>query len=335
MKKFLAFSLSLGLAISLAGCFGLEDTPVTEETQPLPLWAQEESSLPLETSQEPVLTEAPAETAPPATVSQLPEDPTVTLPPELATLETEATEAPTEETEPLPTYSMEEKFDAIAPETVFATRNVNIRSQANVESDNLGKLAQGKEVTRVGTSHDGWSAVLIEDKVRYIASEYLSKEEPEPTENPNVPSEMQVDDMVYTVDDVNMREGPGFDHAILCRVPEFVELHRTGIVSSGWCRVTYKDQEGFIYVGYLAEDHPGSSDETVAEDAVDDIVYTTRELNFRSGPSTRKAIIGRIPEGAKLQRIAIADNNWAKVVYEGQTGYVSGDYVTTEVPAEG
>ena len=353
----MATILAAGMALSLAACGMTQETPVTEETLPLPLWAQdaEEGISGGETLDTiPVLTEA-AQTEETAmateeTISQrptkYPEEVEETTPP-TETQKEESKEAdaaePAETTETaeenidVSGYEMEEKFKTVEPEKVFAIKSVRIRSQGNVNSDDLGRLGEGKSVTRIGVSDDGWSAVIIEEKVRYIASEYLTSDEhPEPTENPNVPEEIEVDDMVYTVDDVNMREGPGFDRAILCRVPEFIELHRTGIVTSGWCRVTYKDKEGFINTGYLTEKHPGQSEDAMTEEEeVDDFVYTTREVNFRKGPGTKKTIIGRIAQGTKVQRVAIAENGWCKVTYEGETGYISGDYVSKDPPAEG
>ena len=354
MKKIMAAILATGMTLSMTACGLNQQTPVTEETLPLPLWAQnEEERMPGDENNDtvPALTEAVQVTETTAaveeTVSQRPEKyPTET--PETTqakdAAETEPKESDAKETTKtteaeivVSDYEMEDKFKAVKPEKVYAIKSVRIRSQGNVNSDDLGRLGEGKSVTRIGVSDDGWSAVIIKDQVLYISSDYLSTDEhPEPPENPNVPNEIEVDDMVYTVDDVNMREGPGFDRAVLCRVPEFVELHRTGIVTSGWCRVTYKDKEGFINTGYLAEKHPGQSEDAmVEEEEVDDFVYTTREVNFRKGPGTKKSIIGRIPQGAKVQRVAIADNGWCKVTYEGQTGYISGDYVSKDPPAEG
>ena len=354
MKKIMAAILAAGMTLSMTACGLGPETPVTEETLPLPLWAQNaEDRMPGadENQTVPVLTEAaevPETTvAAEETVSQRPEkypieEPETTQAGDASETESKATETKenTESTEAeiiASDYEMEEKFKAVKPEKVYAIKSVRIRSQGNVNSDDLGRLGEGKSVTRIGVSDDGWSAVIIKDQVRYISSDYLSTDEhPEPPENPNVPNEIEVDDMVYTIDDVNMREGPGFDRAILCRVPEFVELHRTGIVTSGWCRVTYKDKEGFINTGYLAEKHPGQSEDAmVEEEEADDFVYTTREVNFRKGPGTKKTIIGRIPQGTKVQRVAIAENGWCKVIYEDETGYISGDYVSKDPPAEG
>ena len=345
MKKILAMLLAAGMTLSLSACGGSEPIETQEDTLPLPLWAQDEQDR-TEASETTVQTAA-AETTE-ETISQVTEPETTEESEETAAGETAASEEETvpesrqeTEAETLPQsidpakYKMEEKFESITAETVYVKKSVNIRPQANVNCTALGRLPAGTALIRIGTSKDSWSAVIYEEKVRYVSSDYLSTDEqPEETRNPNIPSEREVDDMVYTVDDVNMREGPGFDRAILCRVPEFIELHRTGIVSSGWSKVTYQDKEGYISTGYLAEKHPGQSD-APEEEAVSDTVYTTREVNLRRGPGTEMAIIGRIPQGTELKRSAITSSGWGKVSYEGNVGYVSGDYLSTTPPAEG
>lgn len=345
MKRILAGLLVLGSLTVFTACGRTEPAQVTEDTLPLPLWAQNEEdreTVPETTAAEvdrpalPEDLEESEETIIEETVTRIPgKEPAETEVSIEVPQTTEEETAPVQTEVPISSYAMEEKFQALPEETVYAVKRVNIRAQGNVNSVALNKLQQGDEVIRVGISEDGWSAILYEDKVCYVASEYLTKDgKPEPTENPNVPQEQEVDDMVYTVDDVNMREGPGFDRAVLCRVPEYVELHRTGIVNSGWSKITYKDKVGYISTGYLAEKHPGSSGE-VEEESVSDTVYTTRELNFRKGPGTDQVVIGRIPEGTKLERTAVTATGWGKVTYEGETGYVSGDYLSKDPPADG
>lgn len=63
-------------------------------------------------------------------------------------------------------------------EKVYATSNVNIRTAPNTDSESLGMLTKYKAVQRIGIS-DEWSKVVYEDKECFIASEYLSTEEPD------------------------------------------------------------------------------------------------------------------------------------------------------------
>lgn len=58
-------------------------------------------------------------------------------------------------------------------ETVYATENVNIRTEPNTDCDIITVLKKGSSITRIGES-DGWSKVIYEGKDYYITSEYLS-----------------------------------------------------------------------------------------------------------------------------------------------------------------
>ncbi len=68
-------------------------------------------------------------------------------------------------------------------ETVYATENVNIRTEPNTDCDIIIVLQKGSSITRIGEA-DGWSKVLYEGEERYITSEYLASAPPEekPTE---------------------------------------------------------------------------------------------------------------------------------------------------------
>lgn len=49
-------------------------------------------------------------------------------------------------------------------------------------------------------------------------------------------------------------------------------------------------------------------------------------VNIRSGAGTNTDIVGRLPAGAAADLIAY-DGNWAQIVYEGVSGFVSRDYI--------
>ncbi len=74
-----------------------------------------------------------------------------------------------------------EKPDAVfteKEESVWATRDVNVRSKDSTESEIVGKLHEGNKVLRLAKGDNGWSRVVFEDEVRYIYSEYLTTAEP-------------------------------------------------------------------------------------------------------------------------------------------------------------
>lgn len=59
-------------------------------------------------------------------------------------------------------------------ETVYATEDVNIRTEPNTDCDIITVLEQGEAIVRIGETDDGWSKVTYGGKLCYINSEYLS-----------------------------------------------------------------------------------------------------------------------------------------------------------------
>ena len=55
--------------------------------------------------------------------------------------------------------------------------------------------------------------------------------------------------------------------------------------------------------------------------------YTKTSLNLRKGMGTQYSVITTMPNGAKVELIS-SSNGWAKVKYNGSTGYCSMDYLT-------
>lgn len=99
--------------------------------------------------------------------------------------ESPESQAETEETK-------EEILYTSADETVYATETVNIRKEADTGAEVVGKLRTGQSVRRTGY-HETWSQVEYEGQVCYIASDYLTTEEPQVT----LPGEAQAGTGIY------------------------------------------------------------------------------------------------------------------------------------------
>ena len=232
MKQILTALLALSVVLSLAAC-GRSKKKEPEITVP-------------------VITEAPTETTvPPTTVppTTVPETTAPTVP------ETFFVPVVTE-----PEYDLDEKFKRV-DETVYATRNVNIRTQPNVNSRSPGKLMKDESVKRIGKSHDGWSAVIYKDELYYIASEYLTTDVP--AEKPQSGgsgtekvTESPASGTLYTTAKVNFRKGPGTDTKILSQLPEGAKVTVLAKASNGWYKVSYDGTEGYVAGGYLTDKEP-------------------------------------------------------------------------------
>ena len=69
---------------------------------------------------------------------------------------------------------------------------------------------------------------------------------------------------------------------------------------------------------------------------VEQVIYykTTASVNMRQEPNTEAAVVTVLPEGFEVKYIS-EDNDWTQVEYEGQTGYVSSDFLVPVQASEG
>ena len=59
-------------------------------------------------------------------------------------------------------------------------------------------------------------------------------------------------------------------------------------------------------------------------------VTTTSSVNMREKPDKNANIVTVIAQDVKLEFVS-EDNGWAQVIFQGQTGYVSSDYVKSDM----
>lgn len=67
---------------------------------------------------------------------------------------------------------------------------------------------------------------------------------------------------------------------------------------------------------------------------VNETVYTVDRVNVRKSYSTSSEKVTTLEKNTKLTRIGIGNNGWSKVTYNGQTVYVSSQYLTTDAPTQ-
>lgn len=68
--------------------------------------------------------------------------------------------------------------------------------------------------------------------------------------------------------------------------------------------------------------------------SVNQTVYATTEVNVRASYSTSSSRIGSLQKGQSVTRTGIGNNEWSRVTFNGQTGYINSQYLTTTKPAE-
>lgn len=119
-----------------------------------------------------------------------------------------------------------------------------------------------------------------------------------------------------TAASLNMRSGPGTGYSVILVIPKGASVTVTGY-SGVWAKITYNGKSGYGHTDYLK--NPTTT--TVVR-------YVTANLNMRSGPGTGYSVILVIPKGTGV-KVESSANGWAKIIYNGKTGYVSSTYLSS------
>ena len=80
-----------------------------------------------------------------------------------------------------------------------------------------------------------------------------------------------------------------------------------------------------------AEAQPRPSVSTEDYTQVSETVYTTVDVNVRSGPGTDYEKVGALYKGAAVTRTGIGES-WSRVIYENAEAFISSEFLTTEPP---
>ena len=123
---------------------------------------------------------------------------------------------------------------------------------------------------------------------------------------------------IITADAVNFRSGPSTSYSSIGKFNKGDKVEYLG-ESGSWIKVKYSSKTGYVYGDYVEKDT--SSTKTTK-------YVNASSLNFRSGPSTTYSVIGKLSSGDKVEVISTS-NGWSKIKYNGQTGYVSSQYLSS------
>ncbi len=256
--------------------------------------------------------------------------------PETESKETEASETEAPETEAPETEASVSIEDV--NETVWATYSVSIRAKASTDGEKLGVLIGSDSITRTGICDNGWSRVDYHGTEAYIKSEYLTKdepavpEEPEQTEEPEATPETK--ETVYATAGVNIRAKASADSDVIGTLIAGYSITRTSN-EDGWSKVDYNGKTGYIKSDYLTTTKPqtsaGNDNNSQPAEEVKETVYATAGVNIRAKASADSDVIGTLIAGYSITRTS-NENGWSKVDYNGKTGYIKSDYLTTTKP---
>ena len=150
---------------------------------------------------------------------------------------------------------------------------------------------------------------------------------------------------LYAITELNLRQQPSLDAAVLRFIPMGAPVHRTsGAVTNGYAPVTYDGVSGWaVALGLVATPEevtaaavptttaPAPAPAPAAPAATSEIRVTLAPLMLRSGPTVDAEPVLVIPEGALLTLTREgAEDGYVTVNYDGATGWVYADLIARQ-----
>ncbi len=134
-------------------------------------------------------------------------------------------------------------------------------------------------------------------------------------------------DYVKTETNLNVRLDNNLESKKIDLINEGETVYRVLSMDNNWDLIKYNNKLGFVSRDYLQEVNVIEQQDLHLE--VSDIIKIDSTVNFRLEPNLDGNRIGSIKKGELVDAIAKTENNWYLVSYNGQIGYVCGDYVTS------
>jgi len=145
---------------------------------------------------------------------------------------------------------------------------------------------------------------------------------------------------------LNLRKSAVTSAAVLAAIPKNTQVNVISKNGSNWYNVVYNGKTGWVSGSYLSVKtivvtpavpapvvpKPVVPAPTVATKTVG-IVTASPALNLRKTAVTTSAVLAAIPKNTQVDVISKNASNWYNVVHNGQTGWVSGSYLTVKTVA--
>jgi len=140
---------------------------------------------------------------------------------------------------------------------------------------------------------------------------------------------------------LNLRKSAATSAAVLASLPNNVQVAIISKNAANWYNVTYNGQTGWVSGQYLlvktiavAPVTPVAPKPVVTDPSKTvGTVTANPALNLRKTAVTTSVVLAAIPKNAQVTVISKNASNWYNVMYNGQTGWVSGSYLTVKIVA--
>lgn len=258
-------------------------------------------------------------------------------------------------------YALKYVDVAVENAVIKATKNLNVRSEKNTESEIAAKLEPGTEVSVLEHGEE-WTKIAFDGGVGYVRTAYLSFSQAQrripkyvaaDAEHPafrritadhqTISSKNVTYGLVNTKDRLLVRESPQEGANLSFMLPSQTEV-RVISVNNSWAFLSYGGKTGFAKLTYIKTTQTrelggvvsaGASSAQTAGDAEEVYAYPKEEsgANVYSAACESGAPLLTLNQDARAA-VIFENNTWTKVKVGEVTGYVPNENVLIGTNAE-
>lgn len=207
---------------------------------------------------------------------------------------------------------------------VQTTTKVNMRTDNSIYGDLICEIESNEALQRILSCSDNWDLVIYKNKIGFVCRDYII----DVSEQINDLEIEHQDGYVTATTGVNLRLGPSTKDKIIGSLSTNDLADVLGKTNDGWYLVLYNGKIGYVSENYV------QYQETLPFKGEDGklYIYSSSNVNFRTEPTKDSDKITLIKKNNRLEVISQEENGWYKVLYNGQIGYVSNEFVTFNPP---
>ncbi len=217
-------------------------------------------------------------------------------------------------------------------DVVALLADVQSKYEAALAADsNLATMAN----TTLADAYNAWAAAINtpaqapeqDASAQPETPEAEAPAEPAPeTETPADADGVQaVNDTVYALDTVNVRDGASESASVVGTATVGASFTRTGTTADGWSQVSYNGTTAYIKSDYLTTDASQTSGKSQNTVSAGETVRLSDTTNIRSSMSETADRVGVAYSGETVSVIESYAEGWSKVEWNGKTGYIKTD----------
>jgi len=151
-----------------------------------------------------------------------------------------------------------------------------------------------------------------------------------------------VSETVTAKEKVNLRMAATTKSDVIATITNGETVTRIGIGTNGWSKLSYNGTTVYAITSYLTTDltvkKPDTS-QSGQSDIVEGHTFTPKSdsvtakefVNLRALPKSDSELVGTLSSGEFLNRTAVSDKGWSRLIYNGQTVYAVTSYLSNEV----